>query len=315
MALALRIAISVAMLAFLAFQVQWAQTYDVLLKSHWQWLVLAFVAFNASMVLASGRWLQLLNGATRARSNLGAAVRATYASLWLSNFLPTAFGGDIARVTAARRAGADIPRTLAVCLVDRYLGLVTLSLLFLMSEVLTALVQGPSGFRFVSVQLAALFVGSLVVLFVMTRLRARRRWLRRRWFRMCVRCSSVIRVVAGAGKLRTRLIVLNVLACLFGVGAYWAAAKCLAPDVSFTAAMAAATLGTLASALPISLSGWGVRETTVAAVLAQSAGVPVTEAGLIALLNGLVIGCTALIGLAAWIDHRPRAVERPLLQH
>ena len=95
---------------------------------------------------------------------------------------------------------------------------------------------------------------------------------------------------------------------LLGTAAYWGAIRCVTTAVSFPAALAVATVGTIASALPISLSGWGVREGAVAVTLTQSMALSSGDASLVAILNGIVIGVTGLIGFAltlmAGLDRR-----------
>lgn len=299
MPFALRVAISVALLAFIAYQVDWGKTYYLLAASEWRWLLIAFVAFNASMVLAARRWQVLLDTTANSTVPFRAAIKGTYSSLWLSNFLPTAFGGDIARVATARSVGADVARAAAVSVVDRYLGFVTLSLIFLCSESVAAWLGHEAGFRSVATFLALGFLGSLVFLVGGAQMRMPRRWLRKARMRQVARCTGVLRALGRRGGWNVSFLLLNVIVCACGVGAYWAAANCLSHQVSLQAAIAAATLGALASSLPISPSGWGVREGTVAVVLSQAAGISAGEAGLIALLNGLVIGGTSLLGVAA----------------
>src|SRR5205823_11166259 len=108
MSVALRVLVSAALLTFVLFLVDWRGVLGALARGEWSWLGMAFLAFNCSTVFAAKRWQLIVSasGASRTRLKMRAAVAATYVSLWLSNFLPTAFGGDIARVLGARRAGA-----------------------------------------------------------------------------------------------------------------------------------------------------------------------------------------------------------------
>jgi hypothetical protein len=117
--------------------------------------------------------------------------------------------------------------------------------------------------------------------------------------------------------------VASLAATLLGVAAYWGAIRCVDSSIGFPTALAVAAIGTFASALPISLSGWGVREGAVAVALTQSTGLSTGDASLVALLNGIVIGLTSLAGFgvsiavgrsasARWKAREPRsAISQP----
>jgi len=299
-----RVLVSVSLLVVVLYQVDWREASGAIARIDWMWLVAALLAFNVSTVLAAYRWRLIVAGGGKHGANVAAreSVSATYAALWLSNFLPTAFGGDVARVMTARQYGATWAWAVSSSVFDRYFGLVTLAALFLLSESLI-LLHGQSGSWFLpAAVIAGVFALSLAVVAGSIAIRPPRAWLRVRWFRFVVRSMAAMRIFLQLRGCVWRVALVSVATTGFGILAYWGAATSAAPEISLSAAVAAAALGTIASAIPVSLSGWGVREGTVATVLSQTSGLSATDAGIAALLNGLVIGATSVAGMFASLD-------------
>lgn len=310
---ALRFVVSVSLLAYVAWKIDWPEIRQGLATADPAWLGAAFIAFNGAMVIAGIRWGAIVRAGARQRVRLPwtTAVRATYVSLWLSNFLPTAFGGDIARIVAARRAGVRLAASLSGAMFDRYLGLTVLAVLFLLSEAGLAAVGHSRPFLPTAVILAVGFGMPLVLVWHASSLSLPRKWLRLRVVRFIARTTGIV------GALRTQpassayIVATSIAATVVGVGAYWCAIRSLGAVPSFSTALAAAALGTLASALPVSVSGWGVREGAVAWVLSQSGTLSASHASVVAICNAAVIAVTSLVGLATLLATRA-APPQPL---
>lgn len=296
-----RVLVSASLLAVVLYQFNWREASEALAKMNWMWLVAAVLAFNASMVLAAYRWQLIVAGGGKHGARVGAreCVAATYLSLWLSNFLPTAFGGDVARVFAARRRSATWTWAVSSTVMDRALGLFALAMIFLFSEAVLLLAGNPGGWLMPAAALAGSFALAFLVLAGSAAIRIPLSRLRTGYVRSLARSVHALRILFAQRALVVRILAASIAAAGFGTLAYWGAASSVAPGISLSAAVAAAALGTIASAVPISLSGWGVREGTVAAVLSQAGGLSTTDAGVAALLNGLVIGATSLAGMFA----------------
>jgi len=296
-----RIVVSALLLAVLLYQVDWGEANRAIGNIRWGWLIAAITAFNVSMVLAAYRWRLIVLGGRKDGADVGMrkSVTATYASLWLSNFLPTAFGGDVARVFAARSSGAAWSWAISSTVMDRMLGLFALALIFLLSEALLSIIGKPGIWLMPAAVLAGVFAVAFLALAGSAAVRIPRTWLRSRHARSAVRSIRALRILLADRALVFPILMASMAASGFGILAYWGALSGVSPGMPLSTAVAAAALGTIASAVPISLSGWGIREGTVAAVLSQAGGLSVTDAGIAALLNGLVIGATSTIGMFA----------------
>lgn len=298
MPVAIRIAVSAALLGVVLWQVDWRSLVDALARSDWAWLLFALLAFNGSMIFTSMRWKLIDNGATLGNGvRSRAALAATYVSLWLSNFLPTAFGGDLARILASRQAGARLPVALSGAVLDRYVGLTTLAFVFAASETLAAQ-DARRPLLAASLFFALGFALLLLLAWKGAQVPVPRHWLRRRPIRFAARATAVLRTLGRQPSCARRIALTSVAATLFGIAAYWGAIRPLGSQVALSTVLAAAALGTLASVVPISISGWGVREGTVAFVLSESGALTAGDASLAAIFNGMVIAVTSLAGFA-----------------
>jgi uncharacterized protein (TIRG00374 family) len=304
MSIALRVLVSAALLVFISYQVDWRSVSNALAQAQWAWFAFAFLAFNLATVFAALRWRLIVASSAMSRQEVGAgsAVAATYASLWLSNFLPTAFGGDVARVVVARKSGVDLPVALGSAVLDRGLGFMTFVFLFVVAEVVLA----AAGQSRPLLPVAAAMAFGFAVLFALLKGGAhfpvRRRWLRSRLVRFIVRTAGVLRTFGIQSGTVGRVLLASLAATMLGILAYWGAVRCVSSSVDFPVALAAAVLGTVASAMPVSLSGWGVREGTVAFVLTHAGALSASDASLVAILNAIVIAATSLIGLAVSVS-------------
>ena len=300
MALAVRLIVSASLLGLVIWQVDWRETRSGLATADLAWLAAAFMAFNGAMVFAGLRWGIIVRAGARQRIRLPwtVSVRATYVSLWLSNFLPTAFGGDVARVFTAQRAGASLSISVSATMFDRYCGLTMLALLFLISEAGSAMTGQTRPFLPSAAILTAALGIPLLLVWHGSALSLRRSWLRSRVVRFVARSTGILRKLRSEKRASAAVVATSIVATVLGVAAYWCAIRSQGAGPSFATALAVAALGTLASTLPVSVSGWGVREGAVVWVLSQSGTLSASHASVVAICNGAVIALTSLVGFA-----------------
>ena len=324
MPVAIRILVSAALLGIVLWQVNWRGVLGAVTRAEWLWLSFALLAFNGSMVLASVRWKLIDSASARGETRLPlrTAVAATYVSLWLSNFLPTVFGGDVMRVLTARQAGTKLPLAISNAVLDRYIGLTTLACVFAVSEGALA-VAGHSRPWLPAASLFALgFCLLLLLAWKGAHFRLKRRWLRRDAVRFMARAAGVLRGLTRSPALTRQVATASLGATLFGIASYWGAIRSVSEQGTIAMAIAAAAVGTLASAIPISVSGWGVREGAVTLVLTESAALTASDASLVAIFNAIVIAATSLVGFSvsltkngyAKLAAQRDAMKRPALR-
>jgi uncharacterized protein (TIRG00374 family) len=90
------------------------------------------------------------------------------------------------------------------------------------------------------------------------------------------------------------------------IGIFWLIGRDIGLDLSFGRCFLIVPLAILLSMLPVSLGGWGVRE-TVFAYLAKALGADLEPAVLTSVLYGVVQMAASLPGAAVWLFHKNSA--------
>ena len=211
------------------------------------------------------------------------AIRTTFVSTVLNLVLPTSVGGDISRVWLGRKQGVALVSGSAAAILDRGTGLVSLLLM---------------------VTASAIFLGKLVVVVILAvtlMAGVLVADLLRRWTMRLPKEHAIYRLVdATRGAMGNWLVLL--LAHGVSLASHLAAAliaALLAHGMGLQLSVLNAFLlfpaVLLATAIPISIGGWGIRELIAIPTLGL-AGLDAEGAAAIALVFGLTQITSALIG-------------------
>jgi len=212
----------------------------------------------------------------------------------LSQVLPSSIGGDGYRIVAlARQAGlGDATRTVVA---DRVAGLLTLSAVALPASLAAAAYSvRPSVHTLFGLAAAGVFLGGMFA-GVLAQFLAR--WTASRLVRLVA--TDFGRMYARATLLPVFGISLSIHALSMGIVVSIGAALGL-DDIAWwqTALVVPGTL--LALAIPLSLGGWGIRESSM--VLAFGAfGISQSSALALSIAYGLALTAAAGIGVVFWI--------------
>ena len=115
--------------------------------------------------------------------------------------------------------------------------------------------------------------------------------------------GALRRIIQDRSALAMQLLY-TMISTLFGLASYWCSAQAAGAAIDLLPLMIAVAIAVLASVLPISLSGWGVREGALVSLLEQLAGLDPARASLIAAANALTIVAVSLVGLTCEIGLR-----------
>lgn len=304
-----RLAISVGLIVYLGQRLDWRQVRAALAALDVLPCALAVGLYFLSQVASARRWARLSRPLGFAGSD-GYFLKLYLEGCFFSLCLPTSVGGDV--VKAYRLAPDLAGRLLAGCavLADRLCGLAALGIVGLVASLhLVA--------RFALWQTALVAVALLVALWVALRLGPwLLEWLTRRTRDSAVHQRGLARLAVyhDRPELLRRAVIwgfvvqsLNALALLYlGRG--------LGLDVPVAAYFFVAPMVALAAALPVSINGMGVREASLAALLASygvSEELGVTL-GLLWFLTGAVPSLAG--GVVFWLARRhphPAAATHP----
>ena len=126
-----RIGISAGLLAFIVFSVGPAQIVKVVSAANLQLFGLAILLALVGVVVRAWRWQTLLR-AVGARVPFGRTVYLYFVGSFFNTFLPTGFGGDVVRVLEIGE-GASSQQAAGTAVVDRLTGFIVLFLLALVA--------------------------------------------------------------------------------------------------------------------------------------------------------------------------------------
>jgi glycosyltransferase 2 family protein len=281
-----RAAVTVGLLTGLAVWIDWGQVVDRLEQGRWELFVVGVLLVVVALATGALRWHLFLR-AGGVDATLYQAFRAYWIGMFANNFLPTGFGGDVARAMVIRPAAPSTARAVASVVVDRLTALACL-LVFAWLTLTVAPDDVPASL--IGVLAIATAVGSLSV--AAFSLFARRRG------GLAARVLAQGTAVAGTRSVLGATTALGLLYQALMVLATWTLARAIDLDLSFTLIAVVTPLVIVATLMPISIAGFGVREGGYVVLLAQ-AGVSAADATLLSLLNVAALAIATLPGAAA----------------
>jgi len=313
--LAVKIAITLALLVYIVRRLHWADVGRILSEVR-PWLYLpAVLVLGVSYALVTLRWRTLLAGqdlVLRYRSALSIDLVAAF----LNSFLPGSTGGDAARVYYASRVfPGEVTRLVATALFDRALGLfVLLSMGYAAFLLRPAIVAGNKPLlRLLTVLPPLLTCGAIAATLLLFLPRGKLPSALRRLLERAAHVRIASRLLLFAQGLRRHPeylmlgIACSLLAQLAGFLAAHLSARALGiPLDYFEIALILAIVQTAVS-LPISIGGHGVREVVLIAMFSAmgvAQGHPETAVAFSVLLVLAQLSWSLVGGL--WFAARPR---------
>jgi glycosyltransferase 2 family protein len=251
----------------------------------------------AQILMFAVRWW-LVGRVCDAEIPLGAALHISFISMFFNQVLPATVGGDVVRVYYSVRLGVRFGRAVAGVLIDRVAGsLALVGLVALTLPVFYAMVPDPI-LRGSLTAVVACGVTGLVVLLaagaqiagILDRWRGARP-LGRLTIELRHVFSRVDSIPVSALSIAIHLASVAIVILLARALGLWLdplAALVLVPPV------------VLVMMIPISLAGWGVRETALVVVLANI-GVAAPDALALSIAFGLAYVAASLPGGALWL--------------
>lgn len=305
--LLVRIAVTILCFAALYAYIDPAELWAHLSRLTAGVLLIALALHSLIILLLAWRWsciVRALGGVAR----FGLALRLTFVTAFFNLVLPLSIAGDLGRVWLARDAGVDLGTGIAAAVLDRIVGLVALGLLVMVGAMLLPDAFLPREGRLLLAGLLPAMLVGLWLLLVVARHGARRWPVMRRFAAMTDKAQSLLH------RPRPLALVLgqSLLGHLFAVTCAVVIARGLHLELGFPDALLLFPVVLLASMLPFSVGGWGVREAAAISVFSFS-GMSSGGALAISLLFGLTqvavsgLGTLLLLGWArsTWNSARP----------
>lgn len=273
----------------------------------WGWIVLILSVLCIQLLLNAFRWWEIVT-ICNYRLSYAQALRFIFIGQFFSQVLPSSVGGDAVRIWLLARDGAGWPTAIYSVLIDRVVGVSALATMVVACLGWTFnLIHQPTA----RVALALIGFGTLTATLVFLALGLQYLRIMERWW--------VTRHLATASRLAWRLCrstagihvaAISLAIHLLTVTVAWAAAMAAHASIDFTQTLFLVLPVILVATIPISIAGWGVRESAM--ILAFSyAGLAETDGLIVSILYGLATLTIGAIGGIVWIasGYRWRSVK------
>ncbi len=267
------------------------------------WLLLTIALFGCQYLTAALRWQLILRTLDHGLP-LRRLAEIFMIGLFFNQALPSSIGGDALRIWRSYTYGLPLGRAVSGVFLDRALGFVSLFILAAIGLPWSFALLGDHPLRwFAPALILAAFLG-LALLLSLDKLLPRS-WHDRR----------IVRGLAGLAQdgrrvlLRTRpllaLTATGLLSALAAVSVVYSLAQALALPLSPLSCLLLVPILFTATAVPISLAGWGLRE-GAAIFLFALVGLGQADALALSLAYGLLAAATSLPGGLVWLLTRER---------
>lgn len=281
-------------------------------------LAAATAMFFVLLTTQALRWSVVLSAIGSPRG-VRVTLPLTMIGLFFSQTLPSSIGGDGMRVWELHRGGVGMASAIASVLIDRAAGLVGICLLATATlPLLLDFARDPAVETGVVLLLAVGYAGvAVAMLFDRLPARVRRFPIVNRFAAF----SASLRAVLLAPRPALGALGASVLYQLGIVVVVFVLARGIGIPVEPAACLVIVPLANLSTLLPISISGWGVREGAFAAGFGM-VGVATADAIALSVLLGLLTMLVGLSGGLVWLLRRqprhgraaPSEVEDRLLR-
>lgn len=243
----LRLTTSMLLIVYLGTRLDWKLVASLKIDFIF-YFILAVIFFLFALLIMSLRWKIIIDHEIGTKAPISYLYRFYLIGSFFSAFLPTAIGGDVVRIAYSNKNfGFGLKRSSAIVTSERLFGLSAIASLFSLGFLLDRQLLQSLGitayYGFVSLLLAA------VIFFIARHLATKR-------IKISLFVSVLLLLLSICGQFGDILIVYGFAAHYFNL------------NVSLTSLMVIMPVVYVATILPISFGGLGVREGTMVALLA-----------------------------------------------
>ncbi|MBT7485323.1 MAG: flippase-like domain-containing protein [Rhodospirillales bacterium] len=298
--LTLKVSVSGALIWFVLSKIDLSSAKDRALDVAPEMLLFATMLFLVQAVIAGARWKVVLS-AIGAPLPFIDSFKIYYIGLFFNQTLPSSVGGDAVRMYIAKRAGVPLGASINSVLLER--GALVIALVLIVTAMqpyfMTRVPDDQEGLILTSV--AVLFVLMVVGLIVLMNLdRLPSRYSHWRVVRGLAMLASDSRLVFLSPQWASKILAWSLVGHVNVTLSIYILALGLKLDVSMLDCLALFPPVMLATTLPISIAGWGVREGAMVAAFGLI-GVSQEGAVVLSLLAGMLAIVASLPGGIIWL--------------
>jgi glycosyltransferase 2 family protein len=294
--------VSIGLIAIIARKFDLASAWGISRQLSATVIVCVVLLFTVQTQIAACRWWVILRH-HQVAIRLMATIRICFIGAFFNQVLPSSIGGDVARAWYVYRSGFGRKTAAITVLSDRIYGMLMLA--FLAVFFYPILVYFHVGDDALAV-IGLVVVGALCALMAVFWLDRLPAWMRR-WtlVRHLGSLSEATRAVSLDRGVAAPLLGLSLLVHAFTILAILVLVESLAPQCNMLLCVALVPVIMLMAMVPISIAGWGVRESVMIYGLGL-AKVPREAALVVSIVVGLSLVAVGLLGGWAWLTEPGR---------
>jgi hypothetical protein len=262
------------------------------------WATLALLLLTVQVAFLALRWRKIA-AACGASLAFAPALQLTFIATFFNQVLPSTVGGDGVRIWLLARKGAGWARATYSVLIDRTVGVLALAMIVIACLPWTfELIHDPIA-RTVLVMIG---FGAVAGAWIFVLIGTRFRQLFDRWTitRHLSAASRVAATLCGSLHSFGPVFACSIAIHFLTITAAWCCVKAIAAPVSFPQVLFLMPPVLLISTVPVSIAGWGVRETSMIAAFAF-AGLPESDGLTLSILYGAASFVVGVAGGIVWI--------------
>jgi glycosyltransferase 2 family protein len=265
------------------------------------WTIAVAIALMTGIsAMQAERWRIVLNCLGR-DLHFVLAWKLVLIGYFFNQTLPSTVGGDAFRVWGAYRNGIRVGDAISSVIIDRVAALTSLLLMIVLGlPWLFELITIASARWIVMLVLVGGMLGMVLLLSLGRFASLLGRW---RPTRLLLPVATGARAVFGSGTATTQIVLLTIVGYAIASYAVHLLAQGLAIRLGFGDALLLIPLVTLVTVLPVSIAGWGLRESAMVVALGLI-GVPAAAAFSLSVLYGLVVMASGVPGGVIWLMMR-----------
>src|SRR6516225_6038310 len=264
------------------------------------WFVLALFLLIVQVMLLAARWRKI-GAACGANLPFILALQISFIATFFNQVLPSTVGGDGMRIWLFAREGAGWASAAYSVLIDRIAGVFLLALIVIACLPVTfSLIHDPIARAVLLAIGVGVIAGTLVFVLIGQRFG---QWFDR-WMltRHLAAASRITAALCSSHRSAAIVFACSVTIHLITVAAAWCCAKAVASPVSFAQILFLMPPVLLVATLPVSIAGWGVRESSLMFAFAY-AGLAQNDGLAISILFGAASFIVGLVGGIVWIAY------------
>jgi glycosyltransferase 2 family protein len=264
------------------------------------WIALTLFLLTVQVALLAVRWSNIA-AACGADLPFTLALQISVIGAFFNQVLPSTVGGDSVRIWLFGRRGAGWASATYSVLIDRIAGIFVLALVVIACLPWTlSLIHDTIGRAILLVIGVGVIAGTLVFVLIGVRFR---QWLDR-WMltRHLSAASRITAALCSSYRSAVSVFVCSVAIHLTSVAAAWSCVRAVAAPFSFAQLLFLMPPVLLIATLPVSIAGWGVRESSFMVAFAY-AGLAESDGLATSILFGAASFIVGVVGGVVWIAY------------